>query len=267
MPNAFGAVVACSSFTNLQQYLGLSSSGCQVGDRIVSNFSFLFQGGTSSDTAQSPLVPSASNVTVTTAEASQSADPAWVSLTFNFNGLATVAANQTMSLTIQYVVTSGVAAPAMEGVYMNGVGAERNQSAADAYAAVTGTTCLGGSYKQAAKAPTGICQNGTQAGVLDDEFGATATTNNPNVRGNQFTDAASIGSALAPLGQTKVGVYTSVELMGGSTDSPAGASEAALSTLTQTFYESYATPEPVPLVLVGCALVGLSWGRRQKARG
>lgn len=271
MPNAFGQLQSCSSYTTLQQYVSLGTTGCQLGDKVVSDFAFLFQGGTSNDSYTAPIVPPASAVTVTATVDGSFSEPDWVSLAFNFNGDASVSAYQTMDLAIQYVVTTPPLASINE-VTMSSAGAVRTQSpTTSARGYVTGNVCLGGEFDVGGAfpglTPTDSClgdsTDAIQTGVA---FSRIATANNPNVPGNQTTKSGSVSG----LQQTQIGVYSDIQLIGGSTNSPTAASQAAASTLTQTFYESYEpgyglTPEPVPVVLVGCTLVGLSWGRRQKA--
>jgi len=235
-----------------------------LGDKIVSDFAFLFTGGTSNNGFTNPIVPPASAVTTTATTADNTLKPAWVSLSFNFNGDATVSANQTMDLIIQYVVTAPPLATITQ-VSMSGVAASRHQSTTTSSANLIGNICLGGAYDVSGTAPTGGCLGDGTDSPLNSTLKGT-TSSNPNLVTNQSTRTGSAGS----LSESQIGVYDEIKLFGGSTDSPATASQAAASTLTQTFYESYEpgyglTPEPVPVVLVGCALVGLSWGRRQKA--
>jgi hypothetical protein len=265
VPNAFGTPQLCSSFTNLQNYLDAGSVGCKLGDKVVSDFAFLFEGGTSSSGFQAPIVPPANAVGVTTSLADGTDRPAWVSLSFNFNGAASVAANQTMNLTIQYVVTAPPLATITE-VYASGMGARRTQSTTSSRAYLTTDVCQGGPFDVAGTAPTGSCLGSTVSPILTSaDYGKIDTSLNPNVVANQRT----ISASATGLDQTQVGLYANIQLMGGSTDSPLTASQAAASTLTQTFYESYdsnynVTPEPVPLVLVGSAFVGLGLWRRRK---
>jgi hypothetical protein len=264
MPNAFGQLHPCSSYTTLAQYISLGDTGCQLGDKVVSDFAFLFTGGTSESGFTAPIVPPASAVTITATTADNTNEPAWVSLSFNFNGDATVSANQTMDLIIQYVVTAPALATITE-VGMSGVAASRHQTTTTSSANPIGNICLGGAYDVSGTAPTGGCLGDGTDSVLNSTLKGT-TTGNPNLVTNQSTRSGSASS----LSESQIGVYDEIKLFGGSTDSPATASQAAASTLTQTFYESYepgygVAPEPVPVVLVGCALVGLSWGRRQKA--
>ncbi|MGD0348683.1 MAG: hypothetical protein ABSA85_18135 [Terracidiphilus sp.] len=268
MPSALGNVQSCSNFTNLEQYIEADSTGgCQLGDKIVSDFAFLFTGGTSADGYTSPIVPPASAVTVTDTLADTSTEPAWVSLTFNFNGNASVTANQTMDLIIQYVVTAPPLATITEAT-MSGVAASRKQSTtATSSANLIGNICLGGAYDVSGTAPTGGCLGDGTTSPLNSTLKGTTASNSlsPNLVANQVTRS---GSATG-LSESQVGVYDEIKLFGGSTNTPANGSQAAASTLTQTFYESYApgygaTPEPVPVLLVGFALVGLSLGRRQK---
>jgi len=264
-PNAFGNPQSCSSFTNLQQYINANDTGgCRLGDKIVSDFAFLFTSGTSESGFTAPIDPPANAVTVTEGLADNTSEPAWVSLTFNFNGDASVSANQTMDLIIQYVVTTPPLANITQ-VTMSGVAASRHQTTTTSSANLIGNICLGGAYDVSGTAPTGGCLGDGTDSVLNSTLKGT-TTGNPNLVTNQATRSASATSLL----QSQVGVYDEVKLFGGSTNSPAEASQAAASTLTQTFYESYepgygASPEPVPFLLVGCALIGLSWGRRQKS--
>jgi hypothetical protein len=211
-------------------------------------------------------VPASNDITVTEALAGTTSKPDWVSLTFNFNGWATVSANQTMDLIIQYVVTTPPLA-SITSVNMTGTAASRTQTTTTSRATLSGSLCLGGAYDVAGTAPDGACLGDGTDTVLNTALKGTTTnaTDNPNLLANQTTRSASSGS----LAESVVGVYDEVKLLGGSTDSPTAASQAAASTFTQTFNESYEpgyglTPEPVPVVLVGCALVGLSWGRRQK---
>lgn len=267
MPNAFGTLQSCSSYTTLQQYIGLGSTGCLLGDKTVSDFAFLFQGGTSADGYTAPIVPPASAVTVTDTLADTSKEPAWVSLTFNFNGDASVTANQTMDLIIQYVVATPPLATITEAT-MSGLAASRKQSTtATSSAQLIGSICLGTGFDVSGTAPTGACEGDGTDTPLNSTLRGTTTSNSlsPNVVANQTTRSGSATS----LSQTQVGVYDEIKLFGGSTNTPSNGSQAAASTVTQTFYESYApgygaTPEPVPVLLVGFALVGLSLGRRQK---
>lgn len=264
LPSAFGNVQSCSNYTTLEEYIGLGSTGCLLGDKIVSDFAFLFQGGTSAEGYQSPIVPPASAVTVTDTLADTSTEPAWVSLTFNFNGNASVTANQTMDLVIEYVVTTPALATITEAA-MSGAAALLTQSKQTSMASLSGNLCLDGAYYVSGTTPTNTCLGDGTDSVLNSALTKGTTTGNPNVVGNQTTKTGSISG----LSQSQVGVRDEIDLVGGSTNSPANASQAAASTLTQTFYESYApgygaTPEPVPVLLVGVALVGLSLGRRQK---
>jgi len=267
MPSAFGTVQSCSNFTNLQQYIDASSSGgCQLGDKIVSDFAFLFTGGTSNSDYEAPIVPAASSVTVTEALADTSNEPAWVSLTFSFNGDASVSANQTMDLIIQYVVKAPALATITEAT-MTGEAASRKQSTTSSSAQLIGNICLGGAFDVSGTAPTGGCLGDGTETALNSTLKGTTTDNtyNPNLVANQTTKTGSATN----LSESQIGVYDEIKLFGGSVNTPASASQAAASTLTQTFYESYSsdygkTPEPVPVLLVGFALVGLTLGRRQK---
>lgn len=270
LPNALGDVPQCNTFSTLGDYLVAGNTGCRLGDKTLSDFAFLFSGGTSSEGYQAPLVPAASEVTVVTGAADNSATPAWVSLTFNFNGNASVAANQTMYLQIQYVVKTAPLIPHtnayITGIDTTGVGGRRTQSSQSSVAKLESDVCLGGPFDVSGAAATGSCPDPyaelSTWSPSQKSYGTPAASN-PNLVANQKTIYGSIGG----LSATRMGVYTYIDLMGGSADSPAAAPQAAASTVTDTFYESYSqipVPEPVPFLLVGSALIGLGVWCRQK---
>ena len=270
--SVFADPQACSSFTTLQDYIGAGSTGCQLGDKVVSNFSFLFSGGTSSESATMPLVPASSQVTVTTGLADNSPVPSWVSLTFNFNGNAAVSAYQSMDLKIQYVVTTNAAYPYDSFITRtagSGVGAVRSQATGKltSQADLTTKLCVEAPFNVSGVAPTGTCPAGYQrAGVLDQELFAKTTNNSKDP--SSIINQNSVSGSSTQIYATQVGVYNYLELMGGSTLLPLAASpQAAISSVTNTFYEAYEetpVPEPASFLLMGAAVLSLAVAFQRK---
>lgn len=267
LPRAIAGIQECNSYATLQDYIGTGNSGCQLGDKILSNFAFAFSGGTSNKDFPAALVPAAETVDVIAALSDNSPRPAWVSLTFDFNGSASVAANQLMDLQIQYLVTIAPMVgynASITQVDTTGLGARRAQSSTSSLAQLTSSICSSGPFSVAGEAATGTCFGDETLVMYKKSYGDTATANDPNFVQNQHA----ISSSIAQPDQSQAGVYNYVKLMGGSTAYPGTtASQAAASTVTNTFYESYdaiITPEPVTLLLIGSALTGLGLMLRRK---
>jgi hypothetical protein len=98
-------------------------------------------------------------------------------------------------------------------------------------------------------------------------LGTAASGKDPSVLANQKTAKASTGD----LSETQVGVFDYINLLGGgtTTNPTAAAAQAAVSSFSNTFYESYtqtAVPEPVSFLLVGTALsiLGVCFRRRRR---
>jgi len=273
--NAWASPVACSSITDLSQITGANSGvSCQMDDKIFSNFTFNFLGGTSNGGTIAPLVPSANNVNMTFSDTGLDANgiPTSVTLAFGFTANNTVAANQNMDLQIQYEVT--VAPPpghpsatsTITGISGTGTGAYNsvlnNVLHPDS---MYKDSCLGAAFDPSGTLPTDSCSSGVdQIAVINHKTSFTST-------GNALTPSTVNGSITFLPGdpnQTTVGAFDEFKINGGSNTSAGATATASVTGMSNTFLEAdttpSGTPEPSTMLLMGGALVGLSSIMRRK---
>jgi len=273
--NASAAPIACSSVTNLSQVTGTNSGvSCQMDDKVFSNFSFNFLGGTSNGNNIAPLVPSANTVSMTFSDTGLDGNgiPASLTLAFGFSANNTVSANQNMDLQIQYEVT--VAPPAghptatatITGISGTGTGAYNsvlnNVLHPDS---MYKDSCLGAAFDSNGTLPTDSCSSGTnQIAVINHQTNFTSS-------GNALTPSTVNGSITfipANANQSNVGAFDEFKINGGSNTSGGATATASILGMSNTFREvdttSSGTPEPGTLLLMGGALVSLSSIMRRK---
>ena len=247
-PTAFGDITPCNSLTTLQAYINTGDDGCKLGDKVFSSFSFAFSGGTTNNDYSAAIVPATNAVKMTAATADNSPVPAWVSLTFDFQGSASVAVYQSLDLRINYVVT--VASPgghsaSITQVETSGVGARRSQLTSTNKALLSSEICRGGVFEASG---TDVCDDGSASTIMHNAA-FLATTGNPNLVPNQNTKTASASGLL----DSSIGVYDYIQLAGGSTGLPLTTdSQAAVSTVTTYFTQlDELLPVPEPRFLLG----------------
>ncbi len=273
--NASAAPIACSSITDLSQITGANAGvSCQMDDKIFSNFTFDFLGGTSNGNNVAPLVPSANNVSMTFSDTGLDANgiPTSVTLAFGFTSNNTVSANQNMDLQIQYDVTIAppVGNPSATAV-ITGIGG----SGTGAYNSVLNNvlhpdsmyndSCLGAGFDPSGTLPTDSCSSGTdQLAVINHKTSFTSS-------GNALTPSTVTGSLTFLPGdpnQTIVGAFDEFKINGGSNTSAGANATASVTGMSNTFFETdttpSGTPEPGTMLLMGGALVGLSMILRRK---
>jgi hypothetical protein len=273
--NAWASSVACTSITDLSLITGANAGiSCQMDDKIFSNFTFNFLGGTSNGNNVAPLVPSANNVSMTFSDTGLDANgiPASVTLAFGFSSNNTVSANQNMDLQIQYDVT--IAPPAGHPgatAVITGIGG----SGTGAYDSVLNNVlhpdsmykdaCLGAGFDASGTLPTDSCSSGTdQLAVINHKTNFTST-------GDALTPSTVTGSiTFLPNdpNQTTVGAYDEFKINGGSNSAAGSSTTANVTGMSNTFFETdttpSGTPEPGTMLLMGGALVGLSTIMRRK---
>jgi PEP-CTERM motif len=273
--NALASPVACNSITDLSMITGANAGvSCQIDDKIFSNFTFNFLGGTSNGNSVAPLVPSANNVSTTFSDSGLDANgiPASVTLAFGFSSNNTVSANQNMDLQIQYQVAiappigNPSATAVITGISGTGTGAYNsvlnNVLHPDS---MYKDACLGAAFDSSGTLPTDTCSTGTdQVAVINKKTSFTST-------GNALTPSTVSGNiTFLPNdpNQTTVGAFDEFKINGGSNADAGSATTASVTGMSNTFFETdttpSGTPEPGTMLLMGGALVGLSSITRRK---
>jgi hypothetical protein len=231
---------------NLLQLLTTTSASpsCTVGDKIFSNFSIYFTSG-SGTSGNQPNVPTTAQVAVYAVNNYPSGD---IGLEFNFNANNTVGYDQTMSLTIDYLVTiaTGSNTPYFASVYTQANG---GTYVGGASAEAVKDLCPGVAFNLSGVNATSTCPTGT-----------TLVTGADLVLGT-FSSVKS-GTATIAGNYSVLGVSDIFTLSGGAT---AGAKNAEADILINSFGQKTGggVPEPATFLLLGSALMGLGVLRRK----
>jgi hypothetical protein len=228
---------------SLAAYEALGSVGCQIGDKIFSNFTYVgTSGGTGSTIADTGIF-------VTTLGPTTGLDPA-----------ATFSTDIGLTFTAGWSIASGCLTAPCAAAPAN----FEDSKIGFIVTVVGGANML---IKDAGVAQTSAGANGTGSSASVTEGGCSAPTPcTPGTWGvltfvtpGNFSNAAN-GTIFAPTGSVQVLKdidVTAANVVGGF---------AAMSSVNDTFSQTSAVPEPASMMLVGCALFGAGLIRRRSKK-
>jgi len=253
-----------------------SAGSCSIGNLTFSNFQFAY---TPTGGATVPSASSSTFLTVTSfadgtcdnngaCSASDGSATLYELVTDfssdgNTTGSASVQANQSETLAIQFIVTENSGSHFISEIDGEGTGGV-NSTNTGAAANYEKDICYGQGFH--VSAVNGQCANNTspnsQPVSVQMDTNPGSQTADPTQFSNMDPESGGALYSLGTLGST-FGVYDLTTLSGG-TQSAGGAALAATGAQENDFLESVSTPEPGAFVLLGGALVGLGALRRRK---
>jgi hypothetical protein len=278
---AFATKVDCSTISTLADALATntnSDAGCVSANLTFTNFSFLFQSGTSSGTGTNPQTPAANEIGLSIGN-DGFGDYSVITDFSNSSPFFAVTANDTMQVELQYFVTETDPNSTITDIGWATQQAIRSQAPAAATAVGTFVKkeCDSSAYGDTGlpnPAPLETCS--TSESTVGGAVYNNATTENGGTGSCGADDAdptcvlnQSISDGDKAVSLSSVGIYDKATLNGGSQDNPAGLYQAAVGNFENDFTEVTVTPlggapEPGTFVLLGGALVGLGALRRRK---
>jgi len=228
-------VPACVSGATLAQYEALGSTGCQIGDKIFSNFTY-------SDSAQNALAILNSSVTVTTLGPTTGTDPA-----ADFNANIGLLFNASWQAT-----ATGCPSACVGGFSDSLIGFQ--------------VTVVGGGMvitDTGLAQTSGVAGSGSSAGVDENACGPAPCT--PGTTAViTFDNGTSTGTIRTA--DTTVGPYSSVQVSKDIqvTAAAVNGGQAGISAVSDTFSQSpTGVPEPGTMALAGLALCGIAMIRKR----